>query len=208
MGNRWIHETLLLREEGVWGQERGSDGKERSLRGGISREKGRRDEHSLPAKIPPPLQAARSGPPPPIPPFSNANTHAGKPQVPESSQVVLGPAPCLFRNSPSARLGPEPPDQRGSDPSDAEGASVRPSSLGRRVRGAREPTSALWAHPWASTSRISQPGGLAEEKQVGSAGALRPLEAVLSKADARPFLLPSIPSTWASASLIALLRSL
>ena len=144
---------------------------------------------------------------PRIPPFSNANTHAGKPQVRESSQVVLDPAPCLFRNIPSACLAPEPPDQRGSDPSDAEGASVRPSSLGRRVRGAREPTSALWAHPWASTSRISQPGGLAEEKQVGSAGARRPLEAVLSKADARPFLLPSIPSTWPSASLIALLRS-
>lgn len=175
---------------------------------GISREKGRRDEHSPPTKIPPPLQAASSGPPLPHPPFPNANTHAGKLQVPESSQVVLGPESCLFRNSPSACLAPEPPDQRGSDPSDAEGASVGPASLGRRDRGAREPTSALWAHPWASTSRVSQPGGLAGEPQVGSAGARRPLEAVLSKADARPFLLPSIPSTWASASLIALLRSL
>ena len=64
------------------------------------------------------------------------------------------------------------------------------------------------ASNWRLMLAISQPGGLAEEKQVGSAGALRPLEAVLSKADARPFLLPSIPSTWASASLIALLRSL
>ena len=37
--------------------------------GGISREKGRRDEHSPPAKILPPLQAARSGPPSPHPSF-------------------------------------------------------------------------------------------------------------------------------------------
>ena len=175
--------------------------------GGISRERGRRDEHSPPTKIPPPLQAAGSGPPLPHPSFSKCQhprRQAASPRVKPGSSGSR----VLFRNSPSACLAPEPPDQRGSDPSDAEGASVGPASLGRRVRGAREPTSALWAHPWASTSRVSQPGGLAGEPQVGSAGARRPLEAVLSKADARPFLLPSIPSTWASASLIALLRSL
>ncbi|CAI9178545.1 unnamed protein product [Rangifer tarandus platyrhynchus] len=169
--------------------------------GGVAREKGCRDEQSPPTKIPPPLHAAGSGPSPhprhpstPTPAFPNANTHAGKLQVPGSSQVVLGPESCLLRNSPSACLAPEPLDQTGSDPSDAEGASVRPRSLGRRVRGALEPTSALWAHPWAPTNRISQPGGPAGEPQVGSAGARRPLEAVLSKADARPFLRPPSPA--------------
>lgn len=126
-----------------------------------------------------PVQDRRSR----IPPFPNANTHAGKLQVPGSSQVVLGPESSLE----TALSHPI----RGEVKSDAEGASVGPASLGRRVRGAREPTSALWAHPWASTSRVSQPGGLAGEPQVGSAGARRPLEAVLSKADARPFCLPS-----------------
>ena len=152
--------------------------------GGISRERGRRDEHSPPTKIPPPLQAAGSGPPLPHPSFSKCQhprRQAASPRIKPGSSGSR----VLFRNSP------EPPDQRGSDPSDAEGASVGPASLGRRVRGAREPTSALWAHPWASTSRVSQPGGLAGEPQVGSAGARRPLEAVLSKADARPFCLPS-----------------
>ena len=78
--------------------------------GGISREKGCREGQSPPTKIPPPLQAAGSGPPPPChpstptPAFPNASTHAGKLQVPGSSQVALGPESCLFRNSSSVSL--------------------------------------------------------------------------------------------------------
>ena len=128
--------------------------------GGISREKGRRDEHSPPTKIPPPLQAAGSGPPLPHPSFSKCQhprRQAASPRIKPGSSGSR----VLFRNSP------EPPDQRGSQigcrrglcgasqfgPESQRRPGTNLCSLGSSL-GFHQPRLAAWRSGWGAAGGL------------------------------------------------------